>query len=57
MTPQPHVCCVCKREVVWTDCLPVVCYLCRDKERRQKAEQELPKPTAVVAGPLRAGKT
>lgn len=52
MIPEAHVCCKCKREVVWTDCLPAVCYKCRDKEReweQERVRQALPRPDVVVA--------
>lgn len=32
MIPEAHVCCKCKREVVWTDCLPAVCYNCKESK-------------------------
>ncbi len=36
MKPEPHVCCKCKKEVVWTDCLPAICYRCHAEERTPK---------------------
>lgn len=42
MIPEAHVCCKCKREVVWTDCLPAVCYNC--KENKQMVSQKESKP-------------
>jgi len=49
MIPSTHVCCVCKSEVVWTDCLPAVCYYCRMREAQKK--EQSPQPDAVVSPP------
>jgi hypothetical protein len=47
MTPTPHVCCRCKREVVMTDCLPAVCYKCQAVEAEAKKEAAV-RPDFVV---------
>lgn len=34
MLPEPHLCTKCKKELVWTDCLPATCYNCNAKEKQ-----------------------
>ena len=52
MIPEPHVCCVCRREVVWTDCLPAVCWRCSSRKKddleEKRIREQADKPTIVT---------
>jgi hypothetical protein len=51
MMPEPHVCCVCKSVVVWTDCLPAVCGPCLADEREERERRRMPEPDVVAERP------
>ena len=49
--PTAYCCQRCKKVIVWTDCLPAICYMCYEQEREEKEskkQEEQVKPTVVV---------
>ena len=42
MKPELHVCSKCKKEPVWTDCIPAHCYRCHLRSAAQHLLAALP---------------
>lgn len=57
MIPQAHICCKCKKQVVWGCCLPAICFECREKEEfikeQNKLQKDLPEPIIVETQNIR----
>lgn len=49
MIPEPHICGKCKKEIVWTDCLPCRCCKCEAEEREKTMIQQADVPDLVAA--------